>query len=59
MKSLWNDNRFLPSIKPWFWGNPQPGKVFQKRMVASLWNSRNHAQRRIETRKYTFLKSWP
>ena len=36
MRSLWNPRRFLSSIQPWYWGNPQPGRVFKRRMVASI-----------------------
>jgi hypothetical protein len=59
MKSLWNPNRFLRSIKQWYWGNPQPGKVFSRRMVARCFTSTNNARRKVHPHKITFLRSWP
>jgi hypothetical protein len=51
MRSIWNPNRFLSSISPAHWGNPQPTKTFKRRLVASVFNSTNKAKRRI--RKWT------
>jgi len=59
MKSLWNDHRFLTSIKQWYWGNPQPGKVYKRRLVARCFNSTNHARRKIHKRLFTLLRSAP
>ncbi len=57
MRSVWNPRRFLSSIKPWFWGSPQPGKVFKQRMANLHFNSRNHARRKIHRPRLPILKS--
>jgi hypothetical protein len=59
MKSLWNPNRFLRSIQRWYWGNPQPGKVFSRRMQARCFTSTSNRRRKVHFHRITLLKSRP
>jgi len=59
MKSLYNPHRFLSSIKQWYWGNPQPGKVFKRRLVARCFNSTNYARRKIHKHRLYLPRSAP
>jgi hypothetical protein len=58
MKSLWNPNRFLRSIQRWYWGNPQPGKVFNRRMVARLFKG-YPARRKVHKHRLYLPRSAP
>jgi hypothetical protein len=57
MRSLWNPNRFLRSISPAHWGNPQPTRAFKNRMVRSFFNSTNTARRKVKRPMFPILKS--
>lgn len=52
MKSLWNPNRFLRSIRQQHWGNPQPTRTFQKRLIASLFTSTRRKGRKVRPVKF-------
>lgn len=52
MRSLFNPNRFLRSIRPWYWGNPQPTRAFANRMRAGCFTSKNAARRKIRPHKF-------
>lgn len=57
MKSLWNQNRFLRSVSPSFWGNPQPTRTEKRRFVRSVFNSTNHAKRRVRPNRFWTARS--
>lgn len=59
MRSLLNPNRFLRSISPAYWGNPQPTRAFQKRMAASLFNSTRRKGRKVRPNKFYVPQSSP
>jgi hypothetical protein len=59
MRSLWNPNRFLRSIRQWYWGNPQPGKVFKRRMQARCFTSTNAARRKVHKHRIYLPRSAP
>ena len=59
MRSLWNPNRFLRSVSPSHLGNPQPTRVFAKRMQRSLFNSTNRARRKVRPFKFFVPRSDP
>jgi hypothetical protein len=42
LKSLWNNHRFLTSVSPAWWGNPQPGKAYKRAMVRRVFNSTSY-----------------
>lgn len=56
MKSIWNPNRFLRSVKPWYWGNAQPTKT-----QARVWQARLFKpwpkQRKIKPRAFFIPRS--
>ena len=59
MRSLWNPNRFLRSISPAYHGNPQPTRVFAKRMQRVVFNSTNRARRKVRPFKVFVPRSDP
>lgn len=52
MRSMMNPKRFLPSIRRWFYGNPQPGKVQQRRLVSRVF--RPYPTRRVIRKRWFF-----
>lgn len=59
LRSMINPNRFLRSVSPAHWGNPQPTRTFAKRMQRSLFNSRIHARRKVRPIEFFVRRSDP
>lgn len=59
MCSLINPNRFLRSIRQWYWGNPQPTKTYGNRLRARCFTSTNKARRKVHPHKFFAPRSDP
>lgn len=53
MRSVMNPRRFLSSMKSWAKGNPQPGKIYQRRLIARVF--RPYPARRVIRKRWLFI----
>jgi hypothetical protein len=59
MRSLLNPNRFLRSVSPQHWGNPQPTRSYCNALRTSIFTSTRRKGRKVRPVKFFVPRSDP